>query len=530
MTGLERRSNPTWRWDGRPRSDVSFAEPRPDHGAFRRVERRTPSFRPQPILFVATGPSRAGTRARRFQQVFRWARFAARIIRLPVTRLHGFPMDRVPLIAQGNTMRVICLILGGGRGTRLYPLTKSRSKPAVPIAGKYRLIDIPISNCIHSGLNQIYVLTQFNSVSLHRHIANTYKFDPFAGGFVEVLAAQQTIQDETWYQGTADAVRRNIPYFTEGRQDLVLILSGDQLYRMDFRDMIRTHVETKADATIAALPVNEESAKSCGIMRIDASGRVIAFEEKPKTPEKFARVRTDPDWLERLGVKAGGRSYLASMGIYLFNQKTLVQMLDSGQATDFGKEVFPQVIDAHRVQAHLFDGYWEDIGTIGAFHKANIDLTLDNPPFDFTFGDHPVFTRPRYLPCSRLSTVSIVNSLVADGCVIGRGSIIENSVIGIRAKIGENVTIRNTYIMGADGYEASSHSHGHQHSTRPSVGVGAESRIENAIIDKNARIGRGVRILNEAGLADADCSPQYVVRDHVVVIPKNAALPDRTVI
>jgi glucose-1-phosphate adenylyltransferase len=427
-------------------------------------------------------------------------------------------------------LKVICLILGGGRGTRLYPLTKSRSKPAVPIAGKYRLIDIPISNCIHSGLSQIYVLTQFNSVSLHRHIANTYKFDPFGGGFVEILAAQQTMQHETWYQGTADAVRRNIPYFTENRYDLILILSGDQLYRMDFQDMIRTHLENKAEATIAALPVAENEAKSCGIMRIDTSGRVIDFEEKPKTAEKLARIRTAPEWMERLGIQAGGRAYLASMGIYLFNRSTLVQMLAGGDATDFGKEIFPQVIEGHRVQAHLFDSYWEDIGTIGAFHKANIDLTRDNPPFDFTFGDHPIFTRPRYLPCSRLSEVTLKNSLIADGCVIGRGSVIENSVIGVRAQIGENVTLRDTYIMGADVYEQPRHLDDNRRANRPNIGIGANSIVENAIIDKNARIGRDVKIRNEAGIVDCEDAPHYVIRDGIVVIPKHTILQDRIVI
>ncbi|WP_422925934.1 glucose-1-phosphate adenylyltransferase [Singulisphaera sp. PoT] len=426
--------------------------------------------------------------------------------------------------------RVICLILGGGRGTRLYPLTKSRSKPAVPIGGKYRLIDIPISNCINSGLNQIFVLTQFNSVSLHRHISNTYKFDPFSGGYVEILAAQQTMQHESWYQGTADAVRRNIPYFTESRYDLVLILSGDQLYRMDFQDMIRTHLENKAEATIAALPVAEEEAKACGIMRIDTTGRVIDFEEKPKTPEKLARVYTSPEWMEKMGIVAGNRPYLASMGIYLFNRATLVQMLASGTATDFGKELFPQAIEGHRVQTHLFDSYWEDIGTIGAFHKANIDLTRENPPFDFTFGDHPIFTRPRYLPCSRLSGVTVNDSLISDGCVIGRGSVIENSVIGVRAQIGENTTIRNTYIMGADLYEQERHLQENLRSTRPRVGIGSDCIIENAIIDKNARIGNGVRIRNEAGVTEFDDAPHYVIRDKVVVIPKYTILPDRSVI
>jgi glucose-1-phosphate adenylyltransferase len=426
--------------------------------------------------------------------------------------------------------KVICLILGGGRGTRLYPLTKSRSKPAVPIGGKYRLIDIPISNCIHSDLSRIFVLTQFNSVSLHRHIANTYKFDAFGGGFVEILAAQQTMQHETWYQGTADAVRRNIPYFTEERYDLVLILSGDQLYRMDFQDMIRTHLENKAEATLATLPVPEAEARSCGIMRIDQSGRVIDFEEKPKTPEKLKRVRSEPEGLARFGIEAGGRPYLASMGIYLFNRATMVQMLAADEATDFGKEMFPRVIAEHRVQAHLFDNYWEDIGTIGAFHKANIDLTLDKPPFDFTFGDHPIFTRPRYLPCSRLSEVTIRNSLISDGCIIGRGSVIENSVIGVRAQIAENVTIRNTYIMGADSYEPPTPRASEARSGRPSIGVGANSVVENAIIDKNARIGRSVRITNEAGIVDSEESLQYVIRDKIVVIPKYTILQDRTVI
>ncbi len=422
--------------------------------------------------------------------------------------------------------KVISLILGGGRGTRLYPLTRSRSKPAVPIAGKYRLIDIPISNCIHSGLTRIFVLTQFNSVSLHRHIANTYTFDPFGGGFVEILAAQQTMQHETWYQGTADAVRRNIPYFSEASFDLVLILSGDQLYRMDFQDMIRTHLEHKAVVSIAALPVPESEARSCGIMRIDAEGRVIDFEEKPKTPELLDRVRTDPDWMARHGIEAQGRPYLASMGIYLFNRSTLVDLLASGNATDFGKEVFPQVIASQRVQAHLFDGYWEDIGTVGAFHKANIDLTLEDPPFDFTFGDHPIYTRPRYLPCSRISGATVTDSLISDGCVIGKNSVIQNSVIGVRAQIAENVTIRNSYIMGADSYENPKQIAANARANRPNVGIGAGTRIEDAIVDKNARIGRNVRIVNESGLVDSDEAPHFVIRDKIVVIPKFAIIQD----
>jgi glucose-1-phosphate adenylyltransferase len=424
--------------------------------------------------------------------------------------------------------KVICLILGGGRGTRLFPLTKSRSKPAVPIAGKYRLIDIPISNCLHSGLNQIFVLTQFNSNSLHRHISRTYSFDTFSGGFVEILAAQQTMQHESWYQGTADAVRRNIASFNEPGYDLVLILSGDQLYRMDFRDMIRTHLENKAEATIAALPVAEAEAQACGIMRIDAEARVVDFVEKPKTPEALAAVRTPGETFKRFAIEAENRPYLASMGIYLFNRSTLVDLLGSGQATDFGKEIFPQAIAKYRVQAHLFDGYWEDIGTVGAFHKANIDLTIENPPFDFMFGDHPIYTRPRYLPCSRLGGVTVSDSLIADGCFIGKGSIIENSVIGVRALIGENVVVRNSFLMGADLYETQKQVEANARAGRPDVGIGDNSRIENAIVDKNARIGRNVRILNEDKVIESEEAPHYVIRDGITVIPKFTILQDGT--
>ena len=426
--------------------------------------------------------------------------------------------------------RVVSLILGGGRGTRLFPLTRSRSKPAVPIAGKYRLIDIPVSNCIHSGLNRIFVLTQFNSVSLHRHIYNTYKFDPFSGGFVEILAAQQTMQHESWYQGTADAVRRNIPYFTDKSYEYVLILSGDQLYRMNFQEMIRTHVENKAVVTIAALPVAEAEARSCGIMRIQADGKVIEFEEKPKTQEKLNRVRTDTGWLEKLGLKAGGRPYLASMGIYLFNARALVELLESSDATDFGQEILPQTIANHRVQAHLFDGYWEDIGTVGAFHQANIDLTRDVPSFDFTFGEQPIFTRPRYLPCSRLGSATVKNSLICDGCIIGRGVVIENSVIGVRSIIGENATIRDSYLMGIDYYEQAHQIAENQRQGRPGAGIGAGSVIERAIIDKNARIGRNVRVINDTGIVDSEETSTHVIRDGVTVIPKSAVLRDGIVI
>ena len=347
---------------------------------------------------------------------------------------------------------------------------------------------------------------------------------------MEILAAQQTMEHESWYQGTADAVRRNIPYFTESNYDLVLILSGDQLYRMDFQDMIRTHLENKAAVTIAALPVAEPEAMACGIMRIQADGRVLEFEEKPKTPEKLSRVRTDPSWLERLGLKAAGRPYLASMGIYLFNRPLLVDLLKSSTATDFGHELLPQSIALHRVQAHLFDGYWEDIGTVAAFHQANVDLTTENPAFDFASEAGPIFTRPRFLACSRIAGATVKNSLICDGSVIGRGSVIENSVIGVRARVADNVTIRDTYIMGIDFLEYSHQRAENQRIGRPPLGVGAHSVIERAIIDKNARIGRNVKVINERGTVESEDSPTHVIRDGVVVIPKSATLTDGTVI
>lgn len=424
---------------------------------------------------------------------------------------------------------VICLILGGGRGTRLYPLTATRSKPAVPIAGKYRLIDIPISNCIYSGLNRMFVLTMFNSVSLHRHIANAYKFDPFGGGFVEILAAQQTMENMEWYQGTADAVRQNIKYFNQDENDLVLILSGDQLYRMDFREMIRAHLENKSAATIAALPVDEDEATACGIMQIEPDGVVNNFVEKPKTADALAAVRTDPAWLESRGIRANGRAYLASMGIYLFNREVLVDLLEKVDSHDFGKGVFPHAIrdPKLRVQIYPFDGYWEDIGTIGAFHRANIDLTLPEAPFNFNADGKRIFTRPRYQTCSKISAATITDSMVADGAYVGRGAVLENAVIGLRTQLGNNVTVRNSYVMGADVFEGERRLRENQKLGRPNIGIGEGSRIENAIIDKNARIGRNVTIRNREGVVEAD-GPYAVIRDGIVVVPKFTVVPDGT--
>jgi glucose-1-phosphate adenylyltransferase len=425
---------------------------------------------------------------------------------------------------------VLSLILGGGRGTRLYPLTKLRSKPAVPVAGKYRLIDIPISNCINSGLNRVYVLTQFLSVSLHRHIANTYKFDPFSRGFVEVLAAQQTNEAADWYQGTADAVRQQIRYVQEDGCEEVLILSGDQLYRMDFRQLVRSHREAHADVTIAVLPVTKEQARGCGIMRLDESCRVVGFVEKPQTDEQLAPLFTPPERLERRGIAARGRPYLASMGIYLFNRQTLFEVLNARPpAADFGKEIFPRALQTHRVHAHLFDGYWEDLGTVKAYHEANLALASDNPPFDFHSPAGVIYTRMRFLPAARLCATTVEQCLISDGCIVQPGTKLSRCVLGVRSQIGRNVTLRDTVIIGADRFETDAERAANRDRGIPDFTIGDGSVVEQAIIDKDCRIGRNVRIVNRKGLQN-DEGPNYVIRDGVVVIPKGEIVPDGTVI
>jgi len=418
---------------------------------------------------------------------------------------------------------VMTLVLGGGRGTRLLPLTKYRSKPAVPLAAKYRLIDIPLSNCINSGLERIYVLTQFLSVSLHRHIRRTYTFDSFSGGFVELLAAQQTMDTGTdWYQGTADAVRKNLRYFDQPGIDQVLILSGDQLYRMDFREMLRAHQAAQADVTIAALPVSREAARSLGVMRSDATGRVVGFLEKPQTDSEINMVRTDPAWIDARGIRSRGRECLASMGIYLFNRSFLVDVLTKTAYQDFGKEVFPAAFRARHVQTYLFDDYWEDIGTIKAFYDANLSLTQPQPPFDFHVPEAPIYSRARFLPPSILDEAKVRQSMIADGCKIGKGAVIENSVIGLRCVIGRNVTIRNSVLMGNDFYER-------EHRVedgRPPLGIGDGTVIEGAIVDKNCRIGRKVHIVNEAQAEESPDANDCVIRDGIPVVIKEASLAD----
>jgi glucose-1-phosphate adenylyltransferase len=416
----------------------------------------------------------------------------------------------------------LALVLGGGRGTRLYPLTKYRSKPAVPLGGKYRLIDIPLSNCINAGLNRIYVLTQFNSVSLHRHIRRTYNFDAFSNGFVELLAAQQTNDNMNWYQGTADAVRQNLRYIEQADADYVLILSGDQLYRMDFQDMLRTHRETKADVTIAGLPVNRETAKSMGIMRLNDDGRVAGFLEKPKTSAEIDIVKMDPAWIDAHGIPSKGRDCMASMGIYLFNKSVLVDVLTKTNYQDFGKEIFPAAIHARRVQVHLFDGYWEDIGTIRSFYEANLLLASPNRPFDLNNPDAPIYTASRYLPPNRFDGANIKNSLISDGCIIEDGARIENSVVGLRCRIGKNVNIKNSILMGADMYDDGQSIPG----AGPSLGIGEGTYIDHAIIDKNCRIGRNCRIANDKGLETSPETDAGMIADGIVMINKGAVLLD----
>jgi glucose-1-phosphate adenylyltransferase len=425
---------------------------------------------------------------------------------------------------------VVAVVLGGGRGTRLRPLTDYRAKPAVPLAGKYRLIDIPLSNCINSGISQMYVLTQFQSVSLHRHIRSTYRFDTFSGGFVEILAAQQTLADadgsQDWFQGTADAVRKNLRYLVEAEIDYVLILSGDQLYRMDFREMLATHERAGADVTIAAKPVSRGEASSLGIMRVDESGRVVGFLEKPRSGVELGSMAIDPQWLDQQGVASRGRDCLASMGIYLFRRQTLADVLEKTNYHDFGREVFPASIRSRHVQLHLFDGHWEDIGTIRSFYDANLMLTKSDPPFELSSATAPIYSRARFLPPTRLDGATVRESLVADGCVIGRGARIENSVIGLRCRIGPDVTIRNSVIMGADFYETPGQLALDDAAGRPPIGIGAGALIEGAIVDKNSHIGAGARVT--AGDQPRDDGPvgeHLTIRDGILVVAKNGIVP-----
>jgi glucose-1-phosphate adenylyltransferase len=413
----------------------------------------------------------------------------------------------------------IAVILGGGRGSRLFPLTQERSKPAVPIGGKYRLIDIPISNCLNANLRRIFVLTQYNSESLNKHISQTYKFDIFSDSFVTILAAEQTEDSPDWFQGTADAVRQSLRHLRSHRSREVLILSGDQLYQGDFRKLQSTHRSNAADATVAVIPVSREQTAGLGILKIDPQGRIVQFEEKPP-PERLDALESD--------IPGYGRGFLASMGIYLFGRETLEKAIADPSLVDFGRHVIPSAIDTLRVQAHVFRGYWEDVGTIASYYQANLQLTDPIPAFDFYDALRPVYTQPRQLPATKIEGCVLRRALVSEGCIL-MGAEIEQSVVGIRSRIGAGACLRASLMLGADLYETLEEIGQAGARGLPPIGVGEGTVVERAILDKNARIGRNVRIVNEAHVQNAD-GKGYYIRDGIVLVPKGGVVPDGTVI
>lgn len=423
--------------------------------------------------------------------------------------------------------RVVTIIMAGGQGKRLYPLTKKRSKPAVPIAGRFRLIDIPISNCIHSDLRRIFILTQYSSESLHRHIFLTYRFDSFTKDFVTILSAQQTLESPDWYQGTADAVRQNLRFFqTEG--DLVLILSGDHLYRMDYRKFIDFHLQKKADISISVYPVPYDRASEFGVMKVDENGEITNFQEKPKDPSQLEEMKVPEVAFQQYHLDAAGRTHLASMGIYVFNWEVLKELLKNTDFEDFGREVIPHAIKQKKVYAYFFDGYWQDIGTIRSFFEVNLDLTQPLPRFNFYDEEKPIFSHARFLPGSKIISSEVQNSILCEGSIINL-SRINHSIIGIRSRIGENSVIERTMMMGADFYESEGEIEQNRKKAIPNVGIGRHCEIRNCILDKNARIGDGTRLINVQGISE-ETKEEYVIRDGIIVIPKNAIIPNGTVI
>lgn len=414
--------------------------------------------------------------------------------------------------------------MGGGQGTRLFPLTSERSKPAVPLAGKYRLVDIPISNCLNSGLNKIYLLTQFNSASLHRHISQSFKFDHFSNGFVEILAAEQTFASSSWYQGTADAVRKNLMHFGNSNFDYALILSGDQLYSMDFREVLQTHIEKSADLTIATIPVPHREATALGLMQVNGERRITRFAEKPKEDSVLDSFRIPRASYPSFQITRDEDLYLASMGIYVFNRQVLFDLLDNN-LTDFGKHIIPGAIETRRVFSYIYQGYWEDIGTIRSFFEANLDQAAELPKFNFF--QPPVFTRPRFLPASKINSAAIEHAVIADGCVLNHCRV-QFSVIGVRAVLGDGAAINRVVIMGSDYFDTSERMNRPENRGIP-LGIGKGTRIEEAIIDKNARIGDGC-ILSPAGKPENVDHPLYFIRDGILIIPKHAVIPHGTVI
>ena len=423
---------------------------------------------------------------------------------------------------------VVAVILGGGAGSRLFPLTRERSKPAVPLGGKYRLIDVPVSNCINSGVTQIFVLTQYNSASLNRHISQTYRFSSFSTGFVEILAAEQRRDSPDWFQGTADAVRQILPHLRDWRIKKLLILSGDHLYRMDYRKFIQRHDDTNADVTISVLPARAEDAEGFGILKTDAEGRIVEFREKPKG-DALNEMRVDTTQFGLSPEEAARRPFLASMGIYVFDYGKLKELLAAdAKAVDFGGEVIPAAIASYNVQAHSFDDYWEDIGTIRAFYEANLDLASPLPKFNFFNAEAPIYTRSRHLPPSKLHGCDIDNSMVAEGCILN-GVYARNSILGLRSRVDPGVRIENSIIMGSDFFETLDEMKADLAAGLPHIGIGSNTLIRRAIIDKNVRIGRNVKLLNLANVQELD-DPNgcYYIREGIIILPKNAVIPDGT--
>ena len=429
-----------------------------------------------------------------------------------------------------STESVIAVILGGGRGTRLFPLTRDRAKPSVPIAGKFRLVDIPISNCFHSGLERIYVLTQFNSVSLNRHIAQTYRFDTYRRGFVQILAAQQTLTGEEWYQGTADAVKHNEPYILNPRfqDDYVLILAGDHLYRMDYRKMLKVHTESNAAITVSVIPVRKEDTGGLGILQADANGRIVDFVEKPQTEEELQRLRVDPEVFTLRDIEPDGREYIASMGIYIFNREVLQEILQDESNMDFGRDIIPQSIQTRPVFAYFFDGYWEDIGTIRSFYSANIALTNTAPSFNFYDEQAPIYTNRRHLPSTKVNSSSVRSSILAEGSIID-DSELDRTIVGIRSIISGGSRVYQSVLMGADFYESDASRAENKRLGVPKVGIGRNCLIQNAIIDKNARIGDNSVLVNRDGVDNYD-GDNYYIRDGIVIVPKDATILPETVV
>jgi glucose-1-phosphate adenylyltransferase len=419
----------------------------------------------------------------------------------------------------------LAIVLGGGQGTRLFPLTQHRSKPAVPIGGKYRLVDIPVSNCLHADIRRILVLTQFNSASLNRHVSQTYRMDLFTNGFVEILAAEQTPDNPNWFQGTADAVRQAMRHFIRYEAEYYLILAGDQLYRMDYEDLINAHIDRRSDITVAAQPVGMRDASAMGIFRFDRTGRIVAFEEKPNAA-RLEEIGASAPPGTPLGTHDPARPFIASMGIYVFSRDMLIDTLERQAGVDFGREIIPAALDCCHVDAYLFRGYWADVGTVSSFYEANIALTRADAPFKFYDQRRPIYTHPRFLPGSRLADCSVTNAIIAEGCNIERATLAD-SAIGIRTEIQPGARISRSVLLGADFYESDDDAPAR--GRRPRLGIGRDVVLDRVIVDKNARIGDGVTLTNAAGVDHAD-GPGYYIRNGVVIVPKDGAIEPGTVV